>query len=56
MRKAWGAVGRLLAQHLSSQEPARRNALVACTALAERRRERLEVEEFLETYLADRAG
>ena len=36
----------------SSQHQARRNALVACTALAERRRERMEVEEFLASYLA----
>ena len=33
---------------VSSQQAARRNALVASTALAERRRERLEVEAFLE--------
>ena len=30
-----------------SQDAARRNALVACTALAERRREREEVEAYL---------
>jgi hypothetical protein len=30
-----------------SQQRARRNALLASTALADRRRERLEVEEFL---------
>jgi hypothetical protein len=35
---------------LSSQQHARRNALVACTALTERRRERLEVEEFLAAH------
>ena len=31
--------------HLTSQYGARRNALVACTALAQRRRERDEVEQ-----------
>ena len=30
-----------------SQHGSRRNAMVACTALAERRREREDVEEFL---------
>lgn len=39
--QAWGS------WHVRSQEVARRNALVACTALAERRRELLEVEEYL---------
>ena len=33
--------------HVNSQQAARRNALVACTALAERRRELLDVEDFL---------
>lgn len=42
--------------HLHSQEAARRNALVACTALAERRREVVEVEEFLAAHAADRVG
>lgn len=32
---------------VQSQQVARRNALVACTALADRRRELEEVEEFL---------
>lgn len=36
--------------HVESQQVARRNALVASTALTERRRERLEVEEFLERH------
>ena len=39
-----------------SQLASRRNALVACTALAERRREREEVEDFLEHHLASRAA
>lgn len=42
--------------HVHSQEAARRNALVACTALAEHRREILEVEEFLAAHAAARAG
>lgn len=33
--------------HIDSQQTARRNALVATTALTERRRERQDVEEFL---------
>ena len=37
-----------------SQQAACRNALVASTALAERRRQRCEVEEFLADYLAKR--
>lgn len=43
------AVGRW---HISSQHRARRNALVAATALAQRRRERLEVEEFLASHVS----
>jgi hypothetical protein len=39
-----------------SQQGARRNALVASTALAERRRELCEVEEFLSRHAAGRAG
>jgi hypothetical protein len=39
-----------------SQQGARRNALVAGTALTERRREREEVEEFLARRHAARAG
>jgi len=39
-----------------SQQVARRNALVGATALADRRRERIEVEEFLEQHLATRAA
>lgn len=38
-----------------SQQTARRNALVAATALAERRREQQDVEEFL-AHLARRSG
>jgi hypothetical protein len=39
---------------LGSQEHARRNALVATTALAQRRLERLEVDEFLAERAAAR--
>ena len=46
----------LVAWPLSSQHAACRNALVASTALAERRREREEVEDFLERHHAARAA
>jgi hypothetical protein len=38
-----------------SQQQARRNALVASTALLQRRQERIEVEEFLVDHAARRA-
>ena len=38
-----------------SQEQARRNAMAACTVLAARRLERLEVEAFVTQHLAQRA-
>jgi hypothetical protein len=41
--------------HVHSQQTARRNALVACTALAGQRRELDEVEEFLAKHAAARA-
>jgi hypothetical protein len=41
--------------HVHSQQTARRNALVACTALAGQRRELDEVEEFLASHAAARA-
>lgn len=40
--------------HVESHYGSRRNALVASTALAKSRHERMEVEEFLERYLAKR--
>ncbi|MCY7395188.1 MAG: hypothetical protein LH468_03375 [Nocardioides sp.] len=43
--------GRLRAWPVRSQQAARRNAMVACTAAAARRAEREDVEEFL-TLLA----
>jgi len=39
-----------------SQQQARRNAMAACTVLAARRLERLEVEEFVAEQLALRAA
>ena len=42
--------------HVRSQQVARRNALVACTALAQRRQELLEVEEFLASHAARAAA
>lgn len=53
--------GRTLVQtvtqwHLRSVQGSRRNALVACTVDAERRRERIEVEEFLAQHLAALEG
>ena len=39
-----------------SQEQARRNAMAACTVLAARRLERVEVEEFIAGYLAERVA
>jgi hypothetical protein len=40
------------AWHVASQHRARRNALVASTALAQQRRERDEIEEFLAAHVA----
>jgi len=39
-----------------SQEQARRNAMAACTTLAARRLERLDVEAFVTEHLARRAA
>ena len=39
-----------------SQEQARRNAMAACTVLAARRLERVEVEDYIAGYLAERAA
>lgn len=39
-----------------SQQVARRNAMVACTALADRRRELEDVEEFLARHAETRAA
>ena len=45
----------VLSWQLGSQQHARRNALLASTALAQRSHERREVEEFLETLAHRRA-
>ena len=44
----------MAAWHVTSQQQARRNALVASTALTQRRRELLDVEEFLAEHAARR--
>lgn len=51
-RTPWRLVGAAASWHVSSHQRARRNALVASTALMQRRRERLDVEEFLDAYAA----
>lgn len=50
-----GTVGLVLRWPVESQQRARRNALVASTALARRRAERLEVEELLAVIGSSRA-
>ena len=52
-RTPWRLVSAAAQWHLTSQQQSRSNALVASTALTERRRELLDVEEFLAAY-ADR--
>jgi hypothetical protein len=44
----------LAAWHVTSQQQSRRNALLARTSLTERRRELLDVEEFLAAHAARR--
>ena len=46
-RCTWRLVGVATSWHLTSQQAAERNALVATTALLQRRAERLAVEEYL---------
>lgn len=46
-RSPWRLVSAAAQWHLTSQQQSRRNALVASTALTERRRELLDVEQFL---------
>lgn len=45
----------VLGWHVGSQQRARRNALLASTALAQRSHERREVEEFLDAHARRRA-
>jgi hypothetical protein len=51
-RSPWRVVSAAAGWHVTSQQQARRNALVASTALTQRRRELLDVEEFLEQHAA----
>jgi hypothetical protein len=46
-RSPWRLVSAAAQWHVTSQQQSRRNALVASSALTERRRELIEVEEFL---------
>jgi len=51
----WGNLFRPVTDwHVRSQQVARRNALVGASAIAERRREQQDVEEFLDSYLERR--
>jgi hypothetical protein len=52
----WRFVGAAAAWHVTSQQQARRNALVASTALTARRTEQIEVEEYLARHVAARGG
>jgi hypothetical protein len=51
-RTPWRMVSAAATWHVTSQHHARRNALIATTALTQRRRERLDVEEFLTAHVA----
>jgi hypothetical protein len=51
----WRVFGAAAAWPVTSQHQARRNALVSATDLAHRRRERLDVEEFLASRSATAA-
>jgi len=55
-RTPWRFVSAVAQWHVTSQQTARRNAQVASTALAQRRREHLDVEEFLSAHAAARLG
>jgi hypothetical protein len=52
----WRAIGSAAAWPVTSQDRARRNALVASSRLAARRRERQEVEAFLVAHQARRTA
>jgi hypothetical protein len=54
MRAPRHLVRSVLAWPVETQQGSRRNALVASTALTERRREHEEVEDFLETWASRR--
>ena len=51
-RTPWRLVNAAARWHVTSQQHARRNALVASKALTQRRRELQDVEEFLAEYAA----
>jgi hypothetical protein len=53
-RTPWRLVTAAATWHVTSQQHARRNALVASTALSERRREVRDVEDFLSELAANR--
>ena len=55
-RTPWRLVTAAASWHVTSQQHARRNALVASTALTQRRRELLDVEEFLAEHAARRGA
>jgi hypothetical protein len=46
-RTPWRLLSSAAGWHVTSQQQSRRNALIASTALVERRRELVEVDEFL---------
>jgi hypothetical protein len=56
LNNTWRVVRETANWHVTSQHIARRNALVAATMLADRRRERIDVEEFLATRNAARVA
>ncbi len=51
-RTPWRLVSAAATWHVTSQQQARRNALVASTALTQRRRELRDVEDFLAEHAA----
>lgn len=51
-RSPWRIVTAAAGWHVTSQQHARRNALVASTTLAQRRRELCDVEDFLAEHTA----
>ncbi|MEO5708682.1 MAG: hypothetical protein ABIQ59_02515 [Nocardioidaceae bacterium] len=55
-RTPWRLVAAATQWHVTSQQHARRNALVASTALMQRRRELTDVEEFLAEHAARAAA
>ncbi len=56
LNQPWTLVRHLADWPVASQQVARRNALIASTQLADRRRERHDVDEFLDSYLRARTA